>query len=113
MPTDQFAQSTDQAHKAGDAVNDAAVHAQKALNEAVAAAVRTINTATKAAESLLKGGLDALHGQTKDYTEQAKHRLDEGQNFIAQRVKERPMTAAVAGLAVGFLLALLFSNRSK
>ena len=113
MPTNQFAQATDQAHKAGDSVNDAAAHGQRALNEAVVAAVRTINSATKTAEGLLKDGLDTLYEQTKSYTERAKHRLDDGQNFVARRVKERPMTAALAGLGVGFLLAVMFSSRSK
>jgi ElaB/YqjD/DUF883 family membrane-anchored ribosome-binding protein len=113
MATDQFARATDQAHKAVEGASDAADHGQKALNEALAASVKTINAATKAAEELLNDGLKTLREQAKVYSGEARQHLDEGQKFVVDTVKERPIAAALTGLGVGFLLALLFSSRSK
>ncbi len=113
MPTDQFAHAADQAHQAQDAVNDAADHGQKALNDAIGAAERTISEAAKAAEKALKDGIEMLRAQSKAYSENAGQHLDEAQRYVAERVKERPMTATLAGLGVGVLLGLLLSNRSK
>ncbi len=35
------------------------------------------------------------------------------QRYVVERVKERPVTATLAGLGVGLLLGLLLANRSQ
>jgi len=39
--------------------------------------------------------------------------VEEAQRYVMERVKERPMTATLAGLGVGVLIGLLLSNRSR
>lgn len=110
---DPFADAAEEARQARDAVNSATVHGQKALTEAVSAAERTIHMATRAAEKLLRESLDALRTQTAPYTDGAREHLEDGQRYISDHVKQRPMAFTLAGLGVGLLLGLLLSPRSK
>jgi ElaB/YqjD/DUF883 family membrane-anchored ribosome-binding protein len=91
MPTDSFNQATDELSKGADALqhgaNAASVHGQAALNDALAGA--------------------------EPYAKTANEQLDEAQRYVLDRVKERPLTATLAGLGVGVLLGLLLSTRSK
>jgi len=112
MP-DQFAYASEEAQQAREAVNNATDHGQRALSEALGAAERTIISATKAAERALKDSLEALRAQTSSYTDEARQHFEEGQRFVAEHVRQRPLTATLAGLGVGLLLGLLLSNRSK
>jgi len=111
--SDQFTYASEEARQAREAVNNATDHGQRALSEALGAAERTITAATKAAERVLKDSLDALRAQTSSYTEEARQHLEEGQRYVAEQVKQRPMTFTLAGLGVGLLLGLLLSNRSR
>ena len=43
----------------------------------------------------------------------AGEHFDEAQRYVVARVRERPLTATLAGLGVGLLLGLLLANRSK
>ena len=110
---DQFADAADEARQARDAVNSATDHGQRALEEALGAAERTIHSATKAAERLLKDSLDALRKETAPYADEAKHHIEDGQRYVAEELKQRPMTFTLAGLGVGVLLGLLLSRRSN
>lgn len=65
------------------------------------------------AERLLADGIEAVRAQTKAYAEDPAQTLDEAQRFIVGRVKERPVTAAFAGLGLGVLIGLLLSSRGK
>jgi ElaB/YqjD/DUF883 family membrane-anchored ribosome-binding protein len=113
MSTDQFAPAADQAHQAQESANDAADHGQKALREAIAAAERVITDAAKAGEKALKDAIETLRAQTRAYGGNAGQHIDEAQRYVTERVKEKPMTATLAGLGVGVLLGLLLSSRSK
>ena len=90
----------------------AADNAERSFNDAMSAAERTLSEAAKTAEKVLKEGVDALRVQTKAYTDNAGVHLEEAQKYVVERVKERPMTATLAGLGVGLLLGLLLANRS-
>jgi ElaB/YqjD/DUF883 family membrane-anchored ribosome-binding protein len=109
MPTDLSEEAGDEA----PAVTEAAEQGQKALKEAIAAAERTVTEAAKALERAAREAIEMLRSQTKSYTGNAGQHVDEAQRYITEKVKERPMTAAFAGLGVGLLLGLLLSNRSK
>ncbi|HEY7853261.1 MAG TPA: hypothetical protein VIB82_09820 [Caulobacteraceae bacterium] len=110
MSTDTLEHSVDQAtHKAAAASEKG----QKAFNDALAAAQQTISDAAKAAERALRDGAETLNAHTKTYRENAGQQLDEAQRFVLERVRERPVTAALAGLGAGLLLGLLLSNRDK
>jgi len=43
----------------------------------------------------------------------AGQQVDEAQRYLTERVKERPMTAVLAGVGIGLVLGLLLSNRSQ
>jgi ElaB/YqjD/DUF883 family membrane-anchored ribosome-binding protein len=110
MATDTLEHTADDAKAATRAATKAG---EKALNDALASAERTITEAAKTAERLLKEGVETLRAQTKAYSETAGQQVDEAQKYVLERVKERPLTATLAGLGVGVLLGLLLSNRTK
>jgi ElaB/YqjD/DUF883 family membrane-anchored ribosome-binding protein len=104
--------ATPDADKGGAAGLDQAVeNAQRALKDSLAAAERRLSEAAKAAERVIKDGIEAIKAQTQAYSGPAGQSLDEAQRFVTERVKERPVTATLAGLGVGFLLGLLLSSR--
>ncbi len=113
MPVDTTTTATDQIKAAGKAANSAAEDSQRAFTEAVAAAERTISEAAKTAEKVFREGIEALRSQTRVYGDTAGAQVEEAQRYIMERVKERPMTATLAGLGVGVLIGLLLSNRSR
>ncbi|HEY2482829.1 MAG TPA: hypothetical protein VGI30_11620 [Caulobacteraceae bacterium] len=87
---------------------------QAALNEALATAQQKIAETAKVAEKALKEGAEALRVQTKAYRENASEQFDEAQRYVVDKVKERPVTAALTGLGVGLLIGLLLSsNRDR
>ena len=109
MPTDLSEEAGDDATK----VTQAAEQGQQALKDAIAAAEHTVTEAAKALERAAREAIEMLRNQTKSYTGNAGQHVDEAQRYITEKVKERPMTAAFAGLGVGLLLGVLLSNRSK
>jgi ElaB/YqjD/DUF883 family membrane-anchored ribosome-binding protein len=112
--SDQFADASEGANPPLEAVNGVADRAQRALNEAMGAAERTITTATRAAERLLKESLDTLRAQTDPYADGAVRYIQDGQRYVADHVKQRPVTFTLAGLGVGLLLGvLLWSSANK
>ena len=85
-------------------ISETARAAQKAIqeNEALAAAQAKLTEKAKAAQEALKTHL-ATHRQ----------QLDDAQDYLVERIKERPVTAALTGLGVGLILGLLISNRDR
>jgi len=110
MPVDTLKRA---ANEAKDAADEAADHGQKAFKDAVAQAERRLAEASKTAERVLKEGLEALRAHTRSYTDNAGQHVEEAQRYVVERVRERPLTATLAGLGVGLLLGLLLSNRNK
>ena len=113
MPTDTMNHATDEAMEARKAANSAVDHGQNAFNDAVGAAERKLSEAARTAERVLREGVDALRAQTRVYTDNAGQHVEDAQRYVMERVKERPMTATLAGVGVGLLLGLLLSNRNK
>jgi ElaB/YqjD/DUF883 family membrane-anchored ribosome-binding protein len=93
------------------AVNDATESGQARLNEAIDAAERGIREAAKRIEKALRDGVVNIRDQASPYREEAEQRFDDAQKFFVERVKERPLTATLAGLGVGLLLGLLLASR--
>ncbi len=110
MSADSMTNAVDEAKAAKGAATNAVDHGERSFNEAMSAAEKTLAEATKAAEKVFKEGLDALRAQTRTYTDNAGERVDEAQRYLVERVKERPVTAALTGLGVGLLLGLLLSS---
>jgi ElaB/YqjD/DUF883 family membrane-anchored ribosome-binding protein len=89
--------------------------AQKAIqeSEALSAAQAKVAEKAKAAQETLKVQADALMERTKVYRENAGEQFNDAQEYLVERIKERPVTAAFTGLGVGLILGLLLANRSR
>ena len=110
MSSESITEAVKSAKKsAGAAVDDG----ERSFTEAMTAAEKTLAEATRTAEKVFKEGLEALRAQTRTYTDNAGERVDEAQKYIVERVRERPVTAALTGLGVGLLLGLLLSSRDR
>jgi ElaB/YqjD/DUF883 family membrane-anchored ribosome-binding protein len=70
-------------------------------------------TSVKAVEAAFRDGVEKLREQGKPIAENAGQQLDEAQRYVTERVKDRPVTAVLAGVGVGVVLGLLLSNRSQ
>lgn len=121
MPTESFDHAADELRKGARAAGD---HGQAAVADALGAAEKLINEAASHAEKILKDSLNRLRSQTgaygdraksytRDYTEKAADQWDDAQSYMLERVKDRPLTAALAGLGAGVLIGLLLANRPK
>lgn len=105
--------ATQQAKNAAKAAVASALGGQKSINDALDVAERNLNEAAKRVEKVLREGVEALKAQTQSYRENAGQQFDEAQKYVLEKVKERPVTATLAGLGVGLLLGLLLANRSS
>ncbi|HEV7158507.1 MAG TPA: hypothetical protein VGN38_09150 [Caulobacteraceae bacterium] len=100
-------------NKAGNSAADSIDKGQKALNEALAMAQQKIAETAKIAQKALREGAENLRTQSASYRENAGQQFDDAQRYVVERVKERPVTAALTGLGVGLLLGLLLSNNRR
>jgi ElaB/YqjD/DUF883 family membrane-anchored ribosome-binding protein len=91
--------------------NDAAEAGQRAFKDALASAEKLLADAARTADKAIKDAVEALRAQA--YSGPAGQTVEDAQRYVIERVKERPVTAAMAGLGVGFLLGVLLSSRGK
>jgi len=117
MPADSTTSAVEDATRSAKraakaAVNDAVERGQEGLSEAMELAERNIREAAKRIEKAVRDGVETIKTQSGPYRESASQQIDEAQKFIVERVKERPLTATLAGIGVGLLLGLLLANRS-
>ncbi len=94
-------------------VNGAAEAAERSFQDAVEAAERKIAEAARRAERVLRDGVENLRVHGREYGADATERFDEASRYVVQQVKERPLTATVAGLGIGLLIGLLLSSRNR
>jgi ElaB/YqjD/DUF883 family membrane-anchored ribosome-binding protein len=98
-----------EAKKASASAHAALEHAERSFGEAK---VSLADAAKRVEQSVLEG-FDTLRAQTRTYSDTAGHQLEEAQRYVSERVKERPITATLAGLGVGVLLGLLLAGGSR
>jgi len=98
---------------AKNAARSALESGQKTIHEALEVAEKSLNDATRRVEKAVREGVETLKGQIPSYRDNAAQQFDEAQQYVLERVKERPVTATLAGLGVGLLLGLLLANRSS
>ncbi|CAN5335020.1 hypothetical protein BH10PSE4_BH10PSE4_30980 [soil metagenome] len=120
MPDNSLNPAIKEANKASSSASAALDHAERSFGEAAAAAKShftdtkaNLSDAAKRIEQSLTQGLETLRAQTRTYTDTAGQQVDEAGRYVSERVRERPITATLAGLGVGVLLGLLLAgNRS-
>lgn len=116
MPANALNPALKEADKASAAAGVAAEHAERSFSEAASAAKASFADAAKRLEKNLVDSFDTLRAQSRTYTDTAGQQLEDAQRYVSERVRERPITATMAGLGVGVLLGLLLAggrNHSK
>ncbi len=87
--------------------------ARKARADAAAEAARAVNDLARRAERVVHERLDGLSGPARDYTDYAGERLEEAQRYVVERIKEKPVPAAMTALGIGVVLGLLLAGRNR
>lgn len=86
---------------------------QHSFSEAAELAKQSINETAARAQRALHDTLDTVRAQSRTYVDTAGQQFDVAQRYVTERVKERPMTATLAGVGVGLLLGLLLAARNN
>jgi len=110
MPANALNTAQKEADKATAAAGAAAEHAERSFAEAANAAKASFADAAKRLEKNLVDSFDTLRAQSRTYTDTAGQQLEDAQKYVSERVRERPITATLAGLGVGVLLGLLLAG---
>jgi X-X-X-Leu-X-X-Gly heptad repeat protein len=61
-------------------------------------------------QAAVQDGLEQLRAQSRTYADGAGQQLDVAQQYVTERVRERPLAATGAALGVGVLIGLLLSS---
>ncbi|MGH6956187.1 MAG: hypothetical protein ACREEW_05930 [Caulobacteraceae bacterium] len=120
MPSDAMTPADDEAAEAAAAakrtakktVADIAETGQRSFSDTMDTAERNFRDAARRVEKVMREGVEALKVQAEPLRENASQQIDEAQKYVLERVKERPVTATLAGVGLGLLLGLLLANRS-
>ena len=121
MPDNALNPALKEASKASSNASAALDHAERSFGEAASAAKANfsdaastakanLSDAAKRIEASLTQGLETLRAQTRTYTDTAGQQVDEAGRYASERIRERPITATLAGLGVGVLLGLLLAG---
>lgn len=78
-----------------------------------AEAQRTFADARARIEQAVQDGLEQLRAQSRAYADTAGEQLEVAQQYVTERVRERPLAAIGAALGVGVLVGLLLSAGRK
>jgi len=70
----------------------------------------SVHDAARKAERMIQDGIEILRSHSRVYVDAAGQQFDSAQRYVSERVKERPMTATMAGVGVGLLLGLLLAG---
>lgn len=96
-------------YNADDAKSGARAAADAATTLA-AETQRSFADAAKKIEQAVAEGVEQIRAQTRAYADTAGQQLEEAQEYLTERVKERPLVAAGAALGVGVLIGLLLAG---
>jgi ElaB/YqjD/DUF883 family membrane-anchored ribosome-binding protein len=110
-PTDVTKAAADEAEQAKAALKSAAKHAERSFIDATDQAREKLTEAASRTEAAVREGIETLRAQSRAYTDNAGEQFEVAQRYVVDRVKERPVTATLAGTGVGLLIGLLLAGR--
>ena len=93
-----------------DATADAVT---KIAAEVAAQTEQSLAELARRAEQAIKEGLAELKDRSRDYADLAGEHFETAQEYVADRVQERPITATLAALGVGVLVGYLLAGRKQ
>lgn len=96
---------------ADNAANADAV--SKIAAEVAAQTEQSLAELARRAERAIKEGLAELKERSRDYADEAGERFESAQQYVSDRVQERPITATLAALGVGVLVGYLLAGRKQ
>ena len=94
------------------ALKSAAKSAERSFVDAADQAREKLTEAAARTEAAVREGIETLRAQSRAYADTASEQFDAASQYVVERVKERPVTATLAGLGVGLLIGLLLASRS-
>ena len=103
------ANSVDYADEAKGAVNAADRQGTKLSADAQ----RSFSDAARRIEKAVSEGVEQLRAQTRAYSDTAGEQIDVAQQYVTERVRERPLAATGAALGIGVLIGLLLASASS
>lgn len=62
------------------------------------------------AEQAARESAEELRRQAQEYFEEGRHRLDEAQRILVERVKEKPVESALVTFGVGVIVGLILGG---
>lgn len=98
---------------AADFANEAKTATEEAAGKMPAEMQRTFSDARARIEQAVQDGLEQLRAQSRAYADTAGEQLEQAQQYVTERVRERPLAATGAALGVGVLIGLLLSAGRK
>ena len=106
MPANSVDYAADEAKASTTAAADGATKLSAEAQRSFADAARRI-------EKVVSEGIEQLRAQTRAYSDTAGQQIDQAQQYVTERVKERPLAATGAALGVGVLIGLLLAAASS
>ena len=106
MPANAVDRAADEAKAAVGSTSDKAT---KLSHEAQ----RNFADAAKRIERAVQEGVEQLRAQSRTYADTAGQQLDQAQQYVTERVKERPLAATGAALGIGVIIGLMLSSSRR
>jgi ElaB/YqjD/DUF883 family membrane-anchored ribosome-binding protein len=75
-----------------------------------AEAQRAFAEARTKIQQAVQDGLEQIRAQSRTYADSAGEQIEQAQQYVTERVRERPLAATGAALGVGVLIGLLLSS---
>jgi ElaB/YqjD/DUF883 family membrane-anchored ribosome-binding protein len=87
--------------------------ARKATADAAAETGRALNDLAKRAGSAVQERFDELGVNPREYTDYAGQKVETAQQYLTDRINERPVPAALAALGLGVVIGFLLSGSRR
>ena len=75
-----------------------------------AEAQRVFSEARGKIQQAVQDGLEQIRSQSRVYADNAGQQIDQAQQYLTERVRERPLAATGAAFGVGVLIGLLIAS---